>query len=87
MDKVRKPNISVCYTPSSEPYSIYLMTLPWTFFFYSPYSPNLSPSDFHLFTHLKQFLGVTRMRNNEEVRKIVKEWFSGLVADFYDVAI
>jgi hypothetical protein len=22
MDKVRKPNISVCYTPSSEPYSI-----------------------------------------------------------------
>jgi hypothetical protein len=23
MDKVRKPNISVCYTPSSEPYSIY----------------------------------------------------------------
>jgi hypothetical protein len=24
MDKVRKLNISVCYTPSSEPYSIYL---------------------------------------------------------------
>jgi hypothetical protein len=23
MDKARKPNISVCYTPSSEPYSIY----------------------------------------------------------------
>jgi hypothetical protein len=22
MGKVRKPNISVCYTPSSEPYSI-----------------------------------------------------------------
>jgi hypothetical protein len=26
MDKVRKPNISVCYTPSSEPYSIYLLS-------------------------------------------------------------
>jgi hypothetical protein len=25
MDKVRKPTISVCYTPSSEPYSIYLL--------------------------------------------------------------
>jgi hypothetical protein len=24
MDKVRKSDISVCYTPSSEPYSIYL---------------------------------------------------------------
>jgi hypothetical protein len=23
MNKLRKPNISVCYTPSSEPYSIY----------------------------------------------------------------
>jgi hypothetical protein len=23
MEKVRKPNISVCYTPSSEPYSIH----------------------------------------------------------------
>jgi hypothetical protein len=27
MDKVRKPNISVCYTPSSEPYSIYMLKL------------------------------------------------------------
>jgi hypothetical protein len=26
MDKVRKPNISVCYTPSSEPYSIYTIS-------------------------------------------------------------
>jgi cytochrome c-type biogenesis protein CcmH/NrfF len=25
MAKVRKPNISVCYTPSSEPYSIYFL--------------------------------------------------------------
>jgi hypothetical protein len=27
MDKVRKPSICVCYTPSSEPYSIYVVTL------------------------------------------------------------
>jgi hypothetical protein len=26
MDKVRKSNISVCYTPLSEPYSIYYFT-------------------------------------------------------------
>jgi hypothetical protein len=26
IEKVRKRNISVCYTPSSEPYSIYLKT-------------------------------------------------------------
>jgi hypothetical protein len=34
MYKVRKPNISVCYTPSSEPYSIY-------FFFEIHVSSNL----------------------------------------------
>jgi hypothetical protein len=34
MDKVRKPNISVCYTPSSEPYSIYLL-----FFFTASTAP------------------------------------------------
>jgi hypothetical protein len=33
--KVRKPNISVCYTPSSEPYSIYL---------YNRYGPCIYPS-------------------------------------------
>jgi hypothetical protein len=31
MDKVRKPNISVCYTPSSEPYSIYSFDLVFVF--------------------------------------------------------
>jgi hypothetical protein len=35
MDRVRKPNISVCYTPSSEPYSIYL---------YNRYGPGIYPS-------------------------------------------
>jgi hypothetical protein len=32
MDKVRKSNISVCYTPSSEPYSIYKYTQSWQIF-------------------------------------------------------
>jgi hypothetical protein len=45
-----------------------------------PYSPDLGPSDFHLFTHLNQFLGGTRMRS-DKVKKTVKHWFSGLAAD------
>jgi hypothetical protein len=32
----------------------------WNVFFHPPYSPDLKPSDFHLFTHLMQFLGSTR---------------------------
>jgi hypothetical protein len=33
------------------------------FLFHSPYSLDLAPSDFHVFTHLKQFLGGMCMDN------------------------
>jgi hypothetical protein len=36
---------------------------------------------------LKQFLGGTRMRSDEEVKKTVNDWFNGLAADFYDAGI
>jgi hypothetical protein len=54
----------------------------WDIFFHPPYSPDLAPSDFHLFTHLKQFLGGTHMGRDEEVKKTVKDWFNGLAANF-----
>jgi hypothetical protein len=54
------------------------------FFFHPPYSLDLAPSDFHLCTHLKQFLGST---HNEEVKKMVKDWFNGLAADFNDEGV
>jgi hypothetical protein len=60
------------------------MTLPGPSFSHPPYSSDLSSSDFHLFTHLKQFLGSIHLGRNEGVKEMVKDWFSGLVADFYD---
>jgi hypothetical protein len=33
---------------------------------------------------LKQFLGST---HNEKVKKMVKDWFNGLAADFYDAGL
>jgi hypothetical protein len=54
----------------------------WDISSHPPYSLDLGPSDFHLFAHLKQFLG-----SDEEVKKIVKDWFTGLVADFYNAGI
>jgi hypothetical protein len=44
------------------------------FFFHPPYSLDLVPSDFHLFTHFKQFLGGMCMGSDEEVKKIVEDW-------------
>jgi hypothetical protein len=52
-----------------------------------PYSLDLGPSDFHLLTHLKQFLGSIHVGSDEELKKIVKDWFNGLAADFYNAAI
>jgi hypothetical protein len=34
-----------------------------------------------------QFLGGMRMSSDEEVKKTVKDWFSELVADFYDAGL
>jgi hypothetical protein len=36
---------------------------------------------------LEQFLGGTRMRGYEEMKKALKDWFSGLAADFYDAGL
>lgn len=46
-----------------------------------PYSPNLSPSDFHLFPALKCHLGGKRFPSDEEVKTEVRnfcteEWYT-----------
>jgi hypothetical protein len=47
----------------------------------------LTPSDFHLFPALKEFLGGRRFKSDEEVKDAIKEWLNGLVADVYDEGI
>jgi histone-lysine N-methyltransferase SETMAR len=51
------------------------------------YSPNLAPSDFHLFPTLTEFLDGRRFKNNEEVKDDVKQWLNGLAAEVYDEGI
>lgn len=43
-----------------------------------PYSPDLAPSDFHLFPKLKVFLGGQRFSSNEEVKTAVEAYFADL---------
>jgi len=43
-----------------------------------PYSPDLAPSDFWLFPHLKKFLRGKRFSSNEEVIATVEGYFAGL---------
>ncbi|GBM19152.1 hypothetical protein AVEN_79873-1 [Araneus ventricosus] len=43
----------------------------WETFDYLPYSPDLSPSDFHLFLKLKEFLGDKSFRSDEDLENAV----------------
>jgi histone-lysine N-methyltransferase SETMAR len=52
-----------------------------------PFSPDLSPSDFHLFLRLKKFLAGQRFLNDDDVKEAVKKWLSSQAATFYEEGI
>ncbi|KAJ4427362.1 hypothetical protein ANN_24982 [Periplaneta americana] len=58
----------------------------WEIFDHPPYSPDLAPSDFHLFTKLKDFLGGTCFGSDEEL-KTVNTWLNELAAEEYNTGI
>jgi histone-lysine N-methyltransferase SETMAR len=55
----------------------------WELFDHPPYSPDLTPSDYRLFTYPKNWLESQRLNNNE-LTKGVKTWLSSQAADFFD---
>ncbi|KAJ4435424.1 hypothetical protein ANN_18039 [Periplaneta americana] len=60
----------------------------WELFDHAPYSPDLAPSDFHVFLHLKKFLSSGEcFGNDEELKMSVTRWFHSQVAEFYDRGI
>ncbi|KAJ4450280.1 hypothetical protein ANN_01700 [Periplaneta americana] len=60
----------------------------WELFVHPPYSPDLAPSDFHVFLHLKKFLSSgERFGNDEELKTSVTRWFHSQAAEFYDRGI
>ncbi|KAJ4427740.1 hypothetical protein ANN_25393 [Periplaneta americana] len=60
----------------------------WDLLDHPPYSPDLAPSDFHVFLHLKKFLSSgERFGNDEELKTSVTRWFHSQAAEFYDRGI
>ena len=49
-----------------------------------PYSPDQAPSDFHLFLHLKKFLGGKRFDDDEDLKDAVQKWLTSQAAAFYE---
>jgi histone-lysine N-methyltransferase SETMAR len=56
----------------------------WELFDHPPYNPDLAPSDCHLFTSLKNWLGSQSFNNNEKLMEGVKTWLNSQAADFFD---
>jgi len=59
----------------------------WDVFDHPPYSPDLAPSDFHLFPELKKWLGGRRYDTHEELESSINEHFKSLAAEFYEAGI
>jgi len=51
-----------------------LETLKFEVLFHPPYSPDLAPSDFHFFPHLKRDLKGTHFTSDDEVKQAVTSW-------------
>jgi histone-lysine N-methyltransferase SETMAR len=64
-----------------------IVTFGWEQFDHPPYSPDLAPSDFHLFLHLNTFLGGRRFHGDSKVKEAGNTWFASQVASFYDAGI
>jgi histone-lysine N-methyltransferase SETMAR len=56
----------------------------WELFDQPSYSPDIAPSDYNLFTYVKNWLGSQSFSNNEELMAGVKTWLSSHAADFFD---
>jgi transposase len=56
----------------------------WEIFYYSPYSPDLAPSNYHLFIEMNVWLANQCFHNNEGLMDGVNNWLHNLVAPFFD---
>jgi histone-lysine N-methyltransferase SETMAR len=57
--------------------------LQWTVLSHPPYSPDLAPSDYHLFGPLKDAICGKRFEDDEEVITEVKRWLRQRPAECY----
>lgn len=52
-----------------------------------PYSPDLGPSDFHLFCYLKESLSGNCFTTDDKVKEAVTDCLSLQVSDYYDLSV
>ena len=59
----------------------------WHVLPHPPYSPDLAPSDYHLFKHLSHFLRGQNFKDRKDVESALKGFFDSQTAEFYKAGI
>lgn len=65
----------------------FIDSLNWEVMDHPAYSPDLAPSDYYLFPHLKQFLGGKIFHERQELENSVNEYFKNLAGDYYNTGM
>jgi len=60
-----------------------LAYLPFECLYHPPYSPDLAPSDYHLFPGLKKQLACRHFSSDAEVIAAAETWLDGQNSDFF----
>ncbi|UYV70662.1 hypothetical protein LAZ67_8000195 [Cordylochernes scorpioides] len=59
----------------------------WDIFGHPPYSPDLAPSDYHMFPALKKHLGGQKFASDNEVKEEVDKWLKEAAGEWYNTGI
>jgi [histone H3]-lysine36 N-dimethyltransferase SETMAR len=63
------------------------MKLDSNYWIIPPYSPDLAPSDFHLFPNLKEHLRGTVFSSDDDVMNAVNQWLEDQEEEFFQTGI
>ncbi|KAG5317271.1 MOS1T transposase, partial [Pseudoatta argentina] len=67
----------------AKPVKTYLETLKWEALPHPPYSPDIAPSDFHLFRSMAHGLPDRRFHSYEEAQKWIDSWIASKAMSFF----
>jgi hypothetical protein len=63
------------------------LKLKWDVLPHPPYSPDLGPSDYHLFAPMKRVLGGKRFWNDDEVIAAMQSWIHKQPKNFFETGM
>src|ERR1043166_3000237 len=90
LNKFQNPShekIGILCTKPTPDFSLYLRIFGWETLQHPPYSPDLAPSDYHVFGPMKKALSGRRFRCDEEVQREVRRWFRTQDTNFFETGI